>query len=269
VGTPTGINTAQQAACGVGGGIYITNGNEGDLSTITMSSSKVGIYGNEADYAAADVYTSGTKTALTVPPVNGMVLTNYPGVATGWYADYNEVENAYPSELGTENPGRYVSGELDNVDVQPTQLNQTKLYLCLTLGASYQNLIIEKQLKNEDGTDYVASENLGFIFEVTGVKNNSQVYTNTVVVMVPQGESKGSVFIADLPDGTYTVKEDTDWSWQFAAVEPEKTVVVEKDRGDTLYFTNRMKSTQWFSGESWCQNIFLKDTIKQIVGASK
>lgn len=63
----------------------------------------------------------------------------------------------------------------------------------------------------------------------------------------------GSVTIADLPLGTYTVTEDTDWSWRYTqqsvAGLTDGKVLVDAD-GTTVTFTNTKTNNQWLSDES-------------------
>lgn len=255
--------------CGVGGGIYVASGeDETTKSVFNMTAaegSEIGIYSNTADYAAADVYASGTNTTLTLPEVAGMDLKGMTGVEpTGWYADYHANDEHYPGSTilvngtNTTNPGRYDPTEKDNVKVDADHLKNTGTYFCLTLGLAYGDLTITKQLK-KGGTDWKADEDLSFIFDITCKERD---YHNTVVVTVPKGRSTASITVKYLMEGTYTVTEQNGWSWRFTVDSKMKTDAI--SAGDTqaaVTFTNTLSEEKWLDGNVWCQNIFKEDGV--------
>lgn len=94
-------------------------------------------------------------------------------------------------------------------------------------------------------------ENQSFVFKVT--KDDDPAFSMDVVI---QGNS--SVTIKDLKPGTYTVTEETGWSWRYTPkangqkVKPENAVngVV------TVTFTNTREKIKWLNGGAWCKNLW-------------
>lgn len=73
----------------------------------------------------------------------------------------------------------------------------------------------------------------------------------------------GSTTIYELPVGTYSVKEDTSWSWRFKSSVFDKTSVELNSSkvSDTVKCTNGSKTNQWINGFS--------DVLKNIFGISR
>ncbi len=93
-------------------------------------------------------------------------------------------------------------------------------------------------------------ENQTFIFNVTGPNG----YSTQVVI-----KGNDSVTIKGLPAGTYTITEDTSWSWRY---EPEygdtQTVRADdvKDGAATVTFNNIRNNEQWLDGNAYEWNLF-------------
>lgn len=94
-------------------------------------------------------------------------------------------------------------------------------------------LKITKQVGDVDGQS--------FIFNVTGPNN----YSAQVVI-----KGAGSVTLKNLQPGTYTVTEDTGWSWQFTATSETLTADVTGGGTATVTFTNTKTNNKWLSDES-------------------
>ena len=94
-------------------------------------------------------------------------------------------------------------------------------------------------------------ENQSFVFKVT--KDDDPAFSMDVVI---QGNS--SVTIKGLKPGTYTVTEETGWSWRYTPkangqkVKPENAVngVV------TVTFENTREKIKWLNGGAWCKNLW-------------
>lgn len=277
-GTFTGDTTKVKLADvqGVGGGVYVY-GTSTKESTFKLEGTKIGIYGNKADVAAADVYANGKYTTLTLPAVKDMDLTGMKGVhPTGWYADYKADDTNYPqSVIGKENPGRYDADDTDNVEVTyEVGQNNKKAFYCLTLGIPHTdgNLTITKKVSE------AVSENQTFIFKVTGTTAGSgddgtgKSYSMTVAILLEKGKTEASVTVAHIPNGTYTVKELTNWSWRYdeqshtfypkgepSSTAPTITVNAEKPNW-CADFLNRLSNGYWLSGDCYAENHWSKVT---------
>lgn len=92
-------------------------------------------------------------------------------------------------------------------------------------------------------------ENQSFVFKVT--KDDDPAFSMDVVI---QGNE--SVTIKDLEPGTYTVTEETGWSWRYTPNANGKKVEPENAENGvvTVTFTNTREKIKWLNGGAWCEN---------------
>ena len=92
-------------------------------------------------------------------------------------------------------------------------------------------------------------ENQSFVFKVT--KDDDPAFSMDVVI---QGNS--SVTIKDLKPGTYTVTEETGWSWRYTPNANGKKVEPKNAENDvvTVTFENTRPKNKWLNGSTWCEN---------------
>ena len=71
-------------------------------------------------------------------------------------------------------------------------------------------------------------------------------------------KGNGSATITNLPAGTYTVKEDTGWSWRYETSNPSQTVTADHISGGKagVTFENTRGDDQWLDGNAYCKNVF-------------
>ena len=100
-------------------------------------------------------------------------------------------------------------------------------------------------------TGGVAGES--YVFDV--YKGNEKYSEVTV-------KGNGTETLVELPVGTYTIKEDTGWSWRFNPNPSySENVILSKDKtSGTITCTNTKKNNQWLNGFS--------DVVKNISGVS-
>ena len=93
-------------------------------------------------------------------------------------------------------------------------------------------------------------ENQSFLFTLSG-----EGITLDVIV-----RGNGSVTIKDLPIGTYTVTENTDWSWRYTPENnvKQKTITLTADGNNGVKFSNYRSVIHWLSGDSFRENQFNK-----------
>ena len=111
-----------------------------------------------------------------------------------------------------------------------------------------------------------APDDQTFVFKVTGPGG----FKMEVVI-----KQSGSVTIKDLPVGTYTVTEDTAWSWRYILVDKNdiecKNNFIEVGPADVsngkaeVTFTNKLKRNNWLSGTSYANNKFVSGQKPQRV----
>ncbi|MBQ3195307.1 MAG: hypothetical protein IJB65_02460 [Clostridia bacterium] len=287
IGTPEDtVTTAyhlDETLAGVGGGVYLSNGVEAELSTyeLTGTDNKFGIYGNLADFAADDVFANGVNTQLTLPRALTMTLkdTEFER-ATGWFEDYAKDDTEYANGLnGNPDIGgeRYKTAErtvvayvseadaADKATESTVYINTANTYVCLTLGvakAGYGELTIMKSGISIDPDQL-------FVFTVSGYTTESNRYVEYSVTV----KGAGSVTIVDVPDGEYTVTEMTQWSWRYnlanivvsnGSVDIEScsgTVEVgAADASPDIEFFNNLVKNSWLDGNS--------DVAKNVAGTA-
>ena len=108
-------------------------------------------------------------------------------------------------------------------------------------------LNVIKTLQSGDRTD-------SFVMKVTG---NTKADFEPFEVLVTGTEH---ATVKGLPVGTYTVTEDTNWSWRYEAVDgASKTATLEagKDNAEVT-ITNRLKENKWLNFVTSVQNLFTK-----------
>lgn len=95
-----------------------------------------------------------------------------------------------------------------------------------------------------DATD----ENQSFLFHISG----DDLELDVVI------HGNGTVIITGLTVGqTYTVTEDTSWSWRYTPEDPQQTITISPD-GNSLVFDNDRSNSSWLSGGAWCDNRYTK-----------
>ena len=92
-------------------------------------------------------------------------------------------------------------------------------------------------------------ENQSFIFTVTGPNN----FSAKVVI-----QGNRSVTIKGLKVGTYTVTEDTDWSWRYTPQGGNsQEITLSATEPNTVTFTNKRSKGKWLGGDAYNHNILL------------
>ena len=100
------------------------------------------------------------------------------------------------------------------------------------------------------GCNEKIDEHQSFIFTVTG----GELPEAGLKVVV---KGNGSVTIKGLKVGTYTVTEESGWSWRYEVKSDEanpRNVEVKGGVTNTVTFTNTRKMDKWLNGCSWAEN---------------
>ena len=77
--------------------------------------------------------------------------------------------------------------------------------------------------------------------------DSTNVYTQ--VTIVPDGDNR-SVTIYELPVGTYTIQEDTGWSWRFTPTIGDGVTLSKANASGTIACSNRLSKPYWLNGFS-------------------
>lgn len=68
----------------------------------------------------------------------------------------------------------------------------------------------------------------------------------------------GTKTLYELPVGTYTIQEDTGWSWRFKANDNDKATLSAKTPTGTITCTNKKDKDKWINGFSGVKNNIFK-----------
>lgn len=127
-------------------------------------------------------------------------------------------------------------------------LDQTVTYYAL-FEPSRADLTIRKTVSgDESGSDT-------FLFSIKGVDGTATAGIHITVSI----QGSGSAIIKQLPVGTYTVQELTNWSWRYESEEDAIQtieVVPRLDQTNEVFFTNRKNQMPWLGGEAKADNRF-------------
>ena len=134
---------------------------------------------------------------------------------------------ASASGTGASVSGTFAAGKTDTV----VFTNEYKRQL--------SSLTIKKVVKGTGKQDT-------FIFHVTG---NGVGMDVTIT-------GSGSVTICDLPLGSYTVTEDTDWSWRYSADKTAVSVDLKNNPDAEVTFTNTYSNNRWLDYAANMPNTF-------------
>ena len=129
------------------------------------------------------------------------------------------------------------------------------------------DLTITKSITGYESRLYGSQD---FVFNVKCAEKNIDI---DVVVNVPDGNYEGSVTIKGLPVGTYTITENTGWSWRYnlqgaAAPTGATGKVVYNNDGSSATYTPRGTNNQIIFTNNWVQAKWLSftDSVKNIFG---
>lgn len=129
------------------------------------------------------------------------------------------------------------NGWVDDNNKLTPQKNASGQFEAATYYAKFERDVFDLKItKNVTGEG--ANLNQTFVFTV---KNEANETISTIVLK--NGETKT---IKGLPVGTYTVTEDTAWSWQYKAENATQTVTPDGAEAAVI-FTNAYKGTNWLT----------------------
>ena len=118
--------------------------------------------------------------------------------------------------------------------------------------AKFVPTISSLTIQNQGVAAYEADQ--AMIYQVVG-----SGYDGTPVSMIVTVIGDGSVTIDNLPIGSYTVSEQGDWSWRYAAPKDSTqdgsgTIVLQEDANENIIlFTYSTPNTQWLSDNDYAE----------------
>lgn len=171
----------------------------------------------------------------------------------GWYSDAN-------CEYKVSDDYKYV----------PIK-NSDGMYEAATYYAKFEynvvDLTITKTISDKDSQQLYGERS--FVFHVKGTGDNTSRIDIDVVVKIENGATSGSVVLKALPIGSYTITEDTGWSWRYGVDNVGFTGVSNHSNTgaaancalvggvkNEVTFTNSWLHAQWLSFTTSVRNIF-------------
>lgn len=138
---------------------------------------------------------------------------------------------------------------VDNTWVQNNKITPKKaeneIWTAVTYYAKFEQDVADLTI-TKNGCDLSLDEHQSFIFTVTGPDNFSMKVTI---------EGNRSVTIKGLKIGTYTVREETGWSWRYGTTQPDP-ITLEAGKTNTVTFTNNRNEVKWLNGCAYAPNKF-------------
>lgn len=212
---------------------------------------------NANNYAGTVWKLTDGKTEQEVRAQNGHIVNN--GVAPTLTFTYNPVEGAFTTDTpvkvtvtmpttgdATEDVTRYVTFHHEGCTFANCKWGQTGFTDCqFIVHVKSFNLTITKTVDTVE-------PNQTFLFHI---KKDGAAYMDVTVQV--GADKTGSVTIKGLPVGSYTVTEDTAWSWRYALTGTNDRAVDLNSGVNgvvTIDFANKLTTHTWLSGETSCEN---------------
>ena len=207
---------------------------------------KYEVVGPTASCGTLDNYQESQLKVIT-GEVKGSTPTANPGFKfVGWYEDKacTQPVNAAWVAANKLTPGKTMD--------YGTAEKPVMGYAAATYYAKFEYDVAELTIRKEGWN--TIDEKQSFIFTVTGPDG-----FNAKVVI----QGNGSVTIKGLKVGTYTVTEDTDWSWRYTPQggDSQKITLSSATKANTVTFTNKRSNGKWLGGDAYNHNILLPGNL--------
>ena len=152
--------------------------------------------------------------------------------------------------------GKYTVTEAKNAayrqSVPENTEDQSNLTVEVTVAENPVEVGFLNEFKRITGTLTITKKVVGtvdgaFLFHVTGTDAGGETIDMDVIID-KFSNGTGSVTIHDLPIGSYTVKEDTNWNWRYTTTADEKTAQITADALEgKVDFTNTYNNSKWLN----------------------
>ena len=174
---------------------------------------------------------------VTTGVVKGSTPTANPGFKfVGWFMDE-------PCDIHVES---VITGAVDATTnkMTPQKRPSDNLHFAATYYAKFEYDVADLTITKSGAEDI--DENQSFIFTVTGPND----FSAKVVI-----QGNRSVTIKGLKVGTYTVTEDTDWSWRYTPQGGNsQEITLSATEPNTVTFTNKRSNGKWLGGDAYKRN---------------
>ena len=124
--------------------------------------------------------------------------------------------------------------------------NDVKGYEAATYYAKFEADVANLTITKTGCEDIDAGQS--FIFTVTGPNG----FSKKIVI-----QGNGTVVLTGLKIGTYTVTEDTAWSWRYTPRGgAEQTITLQPGKTNSVTYVNERTNNKWLDGNAYCKNVF-------------
>lgn len=188
-----------------------------------------------------DNYQNNTVKVIDGTPEGSTPTANAGFKFVGWFKDEACTEAADASWISADN--KLTPGKTKNYGTQETPvLGYEAATYYAKFEADVADLTITKQGYEEiDGKQ-------SFIFTVTGPEG----FSKKIVI-----QGNGTVVLTGLKIGTYTVTEDTAWSWRYTPRGgAEQTITLQPGVTNVVTYENKRTNDKWLDGNAYCKNVF-------------
>lgn len=188
-----------------------------------------------------DNYQNNTVKVIDGTPGGSTPTANAGFKFVGWFKDEACTEAADASWISADN--KLTPGKTKNYGTEETPvLGYEAATYYAKFEADVANLTITKQGYEEiDGKQ-------SFIFTVTGPED----FSKKIVI-----QGNGTVVLTGLKIGTYTVTEDTAWSWRYTPRGgAERTITLQAGKTNSVTYVNDRTNNKWLDGNAYAKNVF-------------
>ena len=198
---------------------------------------KYEVVGPTASCGTLDNYQE-SQLKVTTGEVKGSMPTAADGFKfVGWYKDEACTQ---PVDAAWVADSKLTPGKTRNYGTVEAPVMG---YAAATYYAKFEYDVADLTITKSGAEDI--DENQSFIFTVTGPNN----FSAKVVI-----QGNGSVTIKGLKVGTYTVTEDTGWSWRYTPQNRTQSITLNPAVTNKVTFVNTRSKGKWLGGDAYKRN---------------
>ena len=262
----TGYQVSSAALHGMGGGVYLDSGKDASNPTnliFALTGGSIGLYDNDADWGADDIFASGLNTTVTLPDIDKMTFTDFDIPADTplfWVEDY--IKNDPNYGYGTKEKTAWDSDKT-NERYDYAIRNSMPTYH-ITFGESEDSKVLTSYISLEVGYELIfitlvkkglsPGENATFTFtpatnkisdtEYAVVEGTKPYQTIIFICKTEDQTTDGVVKRMAIPRGWWKIDEAS-WSWAYDpdnGTAYDKPILIDNVNNKYLEFVNIRKT---------------------------
>lgn len=183
----------------------------------------------------------------TVKVIDGTVIGSTPTASAGfkfvgWFKDEACTETGKVEASWVSADNKLTPGKTKNYGTQETTAMG---YEAATYYAKFEADVADLTITKHG---YVATDGeQSFIFTVTGPEG----FSKKIVI-----QGNGTVVLKGLKIGTYTVTEDTNWSWRYTSKSGSVDITLAPGQTNRVTYVNERTNEKWLDGNAYAKNVF-------------